>query len=306
MATAVKTRIDWLAERMNGIGGSEAAAIVIPAGHPEKPKWGNEMSVWAEKCGLSEQMEEPEDGPLFWGKFLEQPIKDRFCELSGRTLRGIGDFDLTWHPRLPFMFATLDDIQHELKPGQWDMNPNFPGGDGVLEVKNVGAWKASEWSDGPPLYYHIQIQHQMACADLKWGSFACLIGGQNFLWFDVVRDDSFIAVLERRLEKFWKLVQERTPPPVTDGNDMTIRALSAIWKQDNGQTIALPGEAAVWDEEITRLDEAMKEMESVKDTYRAKMRAAIGEATCGQLPNGTRWSWKSNKKGIRSLRRHET
>lgn len=288
---------------MGGVGASEAAAITLPSGHPEKPKWGNRLSVWAEKCGLAEPMEEPADGPLFWGKFLEQPIKDKFAADTGRKLRGLGDFEMFWDSDCRCMFATPDDIQNEIEPSQWLMPVPFPGGPGVLEVKNVGAWNASSWDEGAPLYYMIQGQQQLACTGLKWGSFAVLIGGQRFVWCDFVRHDGFIAKLRQSIQSFWSLVESRTPPSPDDGEDATIKALCSMYPKDNGASVALPPEAWQWDEAIAKADAEIKAAEALKDKHRALIRAAIKDATIGVLSDGTRWSWKANKNGVRTLRR---
>lgn len=296
-------RQEWLEARMNGIGASEAAAITLPAGHPHKPRWGNRLSVWAEKCGLAEHMEEPEDGPLFWGKFLEQPIKDKFSATTGRKLRGLGDFEMFWDAECPAMFATPDEIIEEIAPEQWSLPVPFPGGPGVLEVKNVGAWSASDWEEGSPANYTIQGQQQLACTGLKWGSFAVLIGGQRFVWLDFVRHDGLIKNLRRSLGSFWKLVERRTPPSPDDGDEATVKALCSMYPKDSGASVPLPNEAWQWDDAIAKAEEQIKEAEALKEKHRALIRAAIKDATIGVLPDGTRWSWKANKNGVRTLRR---
>ena len=53
---------------------------------------------------------------------------------------------------------------------------------------------------------------------------ACLLGGQRLVWCDVERDEETIRRIIYHGERFWRAVQERTPP-APDGTESAKRAL---------------------------------------------------------------------------------
>ena len=68
-------RQKFLAERMTGLGGSDAAAII-----GENP-WKNAIQVWNEKMGMVDQeMNEA----MRWGIAMEPLIRDGNCCMTGR------------------------------------------------------------------------------------------------------------------------------------------------------------------------------------------------------------------------------
>ena len=120
-----------------------------------------------------------------------------------------------------------------------------------------------------------------------------LLGGNKFVWRIVERDDKFIAVLIRQCKEFWRRVVERDPPPA-DGDERTKRALFAMHPDDNGDTVALPAEVyESMADEIASLDAAISLAETRKTELQNKIRAALGDATYGVLPDGSGWSWKT-------------
>jgi predicted phage-related endonuclease len=180
------------------------------------------------------------------------------------------------------MLATLDrEVQADDKDGP-----------GCMDAKNVGAYRLDEWKDGVPLYYQVQLQHQMEVTGWKWGSLAALIGGNTFRWMDVERNEDFIEVLRRKTLEFWKLVESRTPPEV-DGSASTAEVLRKLFPRDSGETIALPGEATQWDVEYAEACEQISAAAKRKDAAKAKLVAALGNATFGVLQSGGRWSYKA-------------
>lgn len=270
------TRDLWMERRqkVNGIGASEAAAVL--GANP----FVTALEVYANKRSQADERQMPE--AVEWGTRLEGPILDGYQERSGRELnRG---FFFAQSPDHPWLCASPDALQDE--------------GAAVVEVKNVGARMAEQWADEPPLYYQIQVQHQMAATGLEHGTLVALIGGQKLVWFDVERNHKFIAVLVERLAAFWECVESGTPPAVVDGSESTRRALKLLHPKDNGETVALPQSVAIASEHLEIIEGHLKEMEQQRDQCRAKLMAAIGDATYGVLPDGSMWSWKhSTRKG---------
>lgn len=264
-------REDWLVRRSYGIGASESAAILglSPFMSP--------YALWAKKTGLVEDTDESE--LQRWGNILEPAICDEYSAQTGRKVIDHGRFAVRKSETCPVMLATLDREVHA----------DDKDGPGCMDAKNVGAYRLDEWKDGVPLYYQVQLQHQMEVTGWKWASIGALVGGNKFLWCDVERNESFINLLRAKCVEFWGLVDSRTPPDV-DGSTSTAETLRRLFPRESGETIALPGEAMDWDYEIKEANEAIKTAEARKELAQSKIKAAMGTAAYGVLPGGGRFS----------------
>jgi predicted phage-related endonuclease len=94
---------------------------------------------------------------------------------------------------------------------------------------------------------------------------------------------------------FWDLVESRTPPPV-DGSEQTAEALRRLYAADpaelrDGSSVMLPAEAAQWDDALQTAKAAIKSAEETKRAIENQIKAAIGDATFGELPGGGRYKW---------------
>jgi predicted phage-related endonuclease len=89
---------------------------------------------------------------------------------------------------------------------------------------------------------------------------------------------------------FWDLVESRTPPPV-DGSEQTAEALKRLYAADDGSSVTLPAEAAQWDDALQTAKAAIKSAEETKRAIENQIKAAIGDATFGELPGGGRYKW---------------
>ena len=276
-------RIAWLTARRLGIGASESPAILGAS------PWSSGMAVYAEKVDPDPPVEFDNER-LFWGRRLESVILERFGEITGREVLPAGQ--LLRSTRWPFMLTTLDGEQ------------DFDGRWVPAEAKNT--MDGEGWSDGVPRHVWIQLQHQMAVFGSPSASVAVLIFGCQFKHADVPRDDEFIEeTLVPECEKFWQLVEAGGPPPQTDGSEATREALKRLYPQDYGETVALCGEFTDKAARRLKLKEFLKaDTEELREIENA-VKAAIGSATFGAVPDGGEYSWKANKNGVRTLRYKE-
>jgi putative phage-type endonuclease len=269
-----KTRDEWLRARMGGIGGSDAPIAV-----GESP-FKSPFQLWSEKVGLVEPDDLSNNEAVEWGHRLEPVIAEAYAEKAGRRVRYSDPFHIRQHPEHRWMMATLDALQEENDE------------EGVLQIKTTSAFKAEEWEDEPPLHYQIQLQHEIAVAGVEWGTLCVLIGGQQLRWFDMPRNDKFIEAMIAREAAFWRLVETQEPPD-PDGSKATTDVLKRLYPTDNGDSIALPVEAADWDDELERVKEEMAALEQRKDLLENRLKKAIGNATAGVLPDGRGYSYKT-------------
>lgn len=270
---SIATRQDWLTERASAIGASEMAAL-FGEGF-ETP-----MELYARKIGALPPIDETEAMEV--GTLMQSTIATMLERRTSFHVVEAPQTEFLRHPDYPFIGCTPDAYVFCEQRGR-----------GIGEWKNVGHYNAAEWKEGLPLRVQVQTQGQMAVTGCEWGVAAALLGGNKFVWRIVERDDKFIAVLIRQCKEFWRRVVERDPPPA-DGDERTKRALFAMHPDDNGDTVALPAEVyESMADEIASLDAAISLAETRKTELQNKIRAALGDATYGVLPDGSGWSWKT-------------
>lgn len=269
-------RQQWLGKRQSGIGGSDAAAALGLS------PWKSRLALWAEKTGKVDRPNLDELEWIEWGNVLEEPIAQKYAQVTGRTLIDYGRFAIRTSDSHPFMHCTID---REIQP--FEGQPEH----GDLSIKNVGFFKLKDWEAEPPLQYQVQLQHELAVTGLQWGSFAVLIGGQKFAWLDSPRNEKFIAHLIEKEEEFWDLVQRDIPPEV-DGSDSTKDVLARLYPSDMGDAIALPVELAELAEQRRVMKEYIGSYQKKIQDIENRIKSAIGNASVGVFPDGSGFSWK--------------
>ena len=277
---------EWLALRRGGIGSSDAAAIIGIPGAFSTP-----VQIWAEKRGALDDDERRErmEEMLYWGHELEGPISARlFHELDdddGAPRPLVLEEKATLaHPDHPWMRANID---------RWAWTK--ARGLGVGELKTASIFVREEWEDGAPLKYQVQLQHQLAVTGAKWGVVAVLIGGNRFEHFIMDRNDAFIEVLIEQEAAFWQMVQDNEMPDPT-GRDNTI--LGKLFEEDEELEMVIlpPDEFGVWDERRQEANEIIKKAKAEKAEAEAKIKAMIGKAPGGVIPNGAVYTFKTQRR----------
>jgi len=273
------SREEWLELRMDGLGGSDSwtAMGLNP--------WKSRMALWAERCRLIEPDDLSQNEAVRLGTLLEPVVAGEYARATGRKIFDPGRFRILRSAQRPWMFATLD---REI--------PAFDSrGPGVLEIKTTGAAHADEWDEEPPIGPMTQIQHQMVVTGCRWGSLAVLIGGQRFRWIDVEYHPEFAELLVEEERAFWDLVRRRVPPD-PDEKPSTRQAIEGMFPRDKGETIELTPEAEEWARRRRELKDRMKRMEEELAGVENRIKLALGDAAAGVLPDGTRFSWKLQRR----------
>jgi putative phage-type endonuclease len=210
-------RVEWLEMRRQGLGGSDVAAAMglSPYATP--------VSLWLDKV---EGREDTDNERFEWGRRQEVPISLAFAEKTGLEVT-----------RLPVM------LRSKVSPFMLGNPDRFVGDDAMLEIKNVGVNQAHQWADGPPLHTRLQGQAYLFVAgpQFKVVHFAALIGGNQFVTFEVIRDDELIASMVAACEKFWTLVTLKRMPGV-DGSEITQKALKAHYGKAELEEIEVSNE----------------------------------------------------------------
>ncbi len=244
-------RDDWLRERLSGIGGSDAPAVLGLS------KWRTPLQVYLEKRGEAPPADENE--PMRWGTRLEPLVRQEYADRTGRAV-ALPD-GLLRHPRYDWMLATVDGLTDDGR---------------LLEVKT--ARTAEGWgepgTDEVPQVYLIQVQHYLTVTALPVADVAVLIGGQDFRIYEVPADAELQELIVEQEAEFWRAVKEGTPPNPVSLADMQARygraSRSAAVKADDPTLDAIA--------HLRRLRIEREEIEAEEEIAKAAIMAALGEA----------------------------
>lgn len=223
VSTEAMTRDEWLKWRNKGIGGSDASIIC------GVNKYKSAVELWMEKTGQIEPREAGE--AAYWGTILEPIIREEFTKRTGLVV-GI-EKSILQHPYYPFMLANLDGmvIDSEKKCGY------------VFEAKTANPFAADNWELDVPEGYQLQVQHYMAVTGCTGAYIAVLIGGNQFKFYFIERDEDIITLLIKLEKQFWDCVVKRKPPKL-DGSKASSELLSRLYPKGKSKDIVpLPEEA---------------------------------------------------------------
>ena len=263
-------RDEWLKLRRQGIGGSDVSAIL--GINP----WKTAMDVWLEKTGEFSADDEPDNEKMYWGNMLEDIVAREFMARTGLKVRRRNA--ILKHKQYPFMIANVDRL--------------VVGQSAGLECKTAGQYLADDWAMGVPDYYIPQVQHYMAVTGYKAWYVAVLIGGQEFKYYKIARDDSFIRELIQVETAFWKLVEERTPPPI-DGTRASTELIKKLYPEaEKGKEIELPFEAFELIQQYEQACEEEKRLQLIKDEAANKLKEMLGTAEKGTI-HGRQVIWQN-------------
>ncbi len=269
----VRDRAHWLSMRASNIGGSQIASVcgVSP--------WQTRFELFHEKARALAGVPPPEheqNEAMFWGSVLEGAIAEGIRQRCGLVLRHVDDYHL--HPSVPGMGASLD---YEIL--------DDPRGPGALEIKTVDrAVFARDWTeDSAPLYYELQLMHELACTGWSWGLLAALVGGNDLRLYERVRHPSAIARIEQEVIAFWESVRANKPPqPDWEADAKTINDLYRVadsgvmvqFKDEDGDV--LTGLCAAYEE--SRKTHKVAELR--RDGLKAQILHMIGTAEVALSP----------------------
>ena len=199
----------WLTGRMNGIGGSDASAIV--GMNPYKTN----IDLFEEKTGRRAAADISGKPYVIYGKLAEAPIRELFKLDYPEYQVEHYDFRILQSIQYPFMQASLDG---ELT--------DVDGRRGILEIKTTNILQSMQyekWKDRIPDNYYIQVLHYLLVTGYEfvvlrahlvseWGQDKRTTVKHYFIERSEVRED--LDALLREEKKFWEYVESGRKPPL--------------------------------------------------------------------------------------------
>ena len=207
----ITNEAEWLKARLNGIGGSEASAVIGC-----NPYMSN-TDLWQLKTRRKQSPDISSNAHVAYGHAAEGPIRELFAlDYPQYEVSYGGAFDMIHNPDHPWLFATLDGRLVEKETGRL----------GVLEIKTTEILRSmakEKWRDGVPQNYYVQLCHQLLATG--W-DFAVLHAQLKRVWDGEVKTTRQTYFIERAdiqddLDyllteeiKFWGYVQRDQMPPL--------------------------------------------------------------------------------------------
>lgn len=273
MIQKIKTggREEWLQFRHGYIGGADAGTVVglNPYSSP--------YELWAEKTGKIPAFE----GNIITtvGSYLEELVAKLFEEETGKKVKR-SNFTYV-NDKYPFACADVDRL--------------VIGESALLEIKTTNSVPTMKKIRGGefPEQWWCQVSHYMAVLDLPKAYLAVLVNCRELKIYELYRDDSEIDALMQAESEFWECVKNNTPPAI-DGSDATTEAISTIWRDSDGGTIALVGRDPLLDEylDLREQEKAVKERISAIENIIKEDMEESERAECGRFTV----SWKSQQR----------
>lgn len=262
-----KTREEWLANRLKGIGGSDAGSV-LGFNDFDKP-----YKLWLEKTGRL--VDDSDNETMRFGRDMENYVAQRFCEATGKKVYRSGySYQSIEHP---FMLANVDRL--------------IVGENAGLECKHAGENVKTKYDKGDiPAQYYAQCMHYMAVTGAEKWYIAIYQQRKGLFWYEVQRDEDEIKALIEAEKDFWYLV-ENDIQPIIDGSTSTGEALNTIYANGNGESIDLTGKDEII-EELLKLKEQKKELEEQILKQENNLKEYLGENT---MASNMRYSvtWKN-------------
>lgn len=142
-----ENREDWLAGRMQGIGASEAAAVVGMS------PWMSKLELWRLKVGAEKAKDLSGSAAVSRGVRMEPALRSLYTAIHPGHTVDYYPYDILYQKERPFIFATLDGEVTDER-----------GRKGILEIKTSspnGKAGWAKWDGHIPDHYYCQILHQM-------------------------------------------------------------------------------------------------------------------------------------------------
>lgn len=268
----MKNRANWLKVRSQGIGGSDAGAIL------GLNKYKSPLSLYLEKTGQVEPEDISKKPAVIAGQLLEPVVATMFEENTGKKVKRKGTLQsLTY----PWMHANPDRV--------------VVGEDAGLEIKTGGIWSKSLWADDEiPDSYYVQCLHYMAVTGAELWYIAAWLGGQELIIRTIDRHEDEVNELIKEEKKFWQMVQNRTPP-AADGTYSSGEALKHLYHDEfNDSEIVLSDEVGKLFTAYDEIEKLIKSDKAQEQEIKNKFMAALENNQVGWF-GSRKVTWKTPK-----------
>lgn len=273
VSTKDMTEQEWIEARKQGIGGSDAAAIL------GMNPWSTPLTVYLDKMGELPEKEDNES--MYWGRELEEVVAKEFAKR---------------HPefKVQRVNAVLQHPEHEFMTGNIDRLIIDKGkGMGILEIKTTSEYNKDEWLDeNIPDNYYIQLQHYLGLTGFKWGYFAVLIGGRHYIEYYVEENPEIIVKIIEAEKNYWNNhIIPKVQPEATE-SQVDEEALNLLYPVEEPGTVITMDDAKEYLLLLRQAEAAEEEAKAKIEFCKNKLKERIGEYEQAWIGT-TKITWKT-------------
>jgi putative phage-type endonuclease len=259
---------DWLQKRREGIGGSDAGAIMGLS------NFGSRLTVYLQKKGLGEKKS---NAATRRGNLLE-PIIRQIAQEDFITLRIEKIPYMFFSEKYPFMLANIDSIIRALEDTI------------IIDGKAVNGWGGHECKssksgygfgdDEVPDDYYAQVQHYMAVLDLDWFLLSVyILETEEIRHHIILRNQQFIDELISQEKDFWENYYLKDNMPVAVGIESEEDMITGIFA--GSEPLVLEGNLPDLCDEYNMCNKQIKMLENKKQAAKVNIMAGIVQQAKG-------------------------
>lgn len=281
---------DQYEARRHGMGATDIIEVMGLSPYADAGQW----HVYNQKVGLS-QYDAAVSPERAWGHVQEEVIFEWYrANVQPDSIRSNGPVTSLRRPTT--VFASPDGLTDAPGPG--------------LEIKNVGAWMAADWSewvrDGVPQHVIAQCQIGMFVTGRRtWDVCAAIGGTPPKVWHLEYHEDLATRLVtsganwyDRHILGSAKI--EPNPPPI-DGTDACKAYLQSKYPRDVRDMIPSTPAAELLIAERARVAQRLRVAVASRDEIEAKLMRLVGDAR-GVKGELGQFTWKMDRSGRRAKR----
>lgn len=223
-----ENKVAFLAKRMEGIGGSDIAAIC------GLNPYASTLSVWYDKTreGIHADEENiPAEIGLILEDYLEKKFVKKFKDLYGEDIELLKIPHILAHDEHDFCRCTLD--RYLIKDKEF-----IP-----VEFKTTSEYQKDKWKEEEiPEEYYLQVQWQLFITGSKVAYMGFLIGNRVFDIREVPRKEEVIKMIFKRANDFWNNFVLKKIMPAPDGSEASGNVLKELYSIEAAGKVLEPTE----------------------------------------------------------------
>lgn len=279
---------EQLAERMKGIGGADAAAVLGVS------RFKTQRQLYHEKRGeFPIDPADFENEVIWWGRALEPIVRQKYAEKSRRTVRL--PHGTLYHPEHDFILAHIDgfsldpELEKESESNLTELAAkgvliqHCKGYEGKTAYQSLG-W-GEEGTDQIPTDCLIQTHHYIGVTGFP--SFdVCVLIGRRFAYYEVKRDPEMIEMLFNAERKFWARVRAGEPPDLDFEHKTALECVKKLHPGTDGRRLIASNQAIAWRTALETAQKARKQAEATVDALKGRILDEMGDAALLAFPDG--------------------
>lgn len=283
---------EWLAVRNKGIGGSDVGAIcgVSP--------FASARQIYFNKTGQFEEALQPGAASIermHFGHLLEPIVADEFARRELIADKGREGWTLT------NLGATVCHKDYAWQRANVDRLILDEAGKivGILECKTTSEYNDEEWASGDILMSYVyQLNWYMYVLDIKWGAFACLVGGNKFYSYEVFRNDELINdVILPAVTDFWFNNVQALKEPELQAVDTLFANTQYAEVKKNSEIVLDDDESDNLAAVVFECKAKIKELEKTMEEAQNRLKDRLKDTEIGYCRNYTvKWSPRTQKR----------